>query len=279
MTESDITSIVENLRSGIKRLEELRKSDADALVLLTTEGYRRLDERLNQLTPVEMFERERVEHHVDHDRERVVASETARRLEREVEETARRLERLVDETASRLEQGVSKALEAVTATAQVHAEAHNREHLAHERIHAVEKDQVAKAESSMNKRLEGMNEFRQALNDQAKSAVPREYYDTRHEDLRQRVAEGDRILESKLRELESTFLRKEEAVVTFNAISGGQKKNSDDIVALRETVVKQFASQTGKTEGISYTGAFLYKVLAGAGIVLGIIGAIYGFTH
>lgn len=135
-----------------------------------------------------LFERERQEHAKDHDRERIVAAETARRLEREVEETARRLERLVDETAGRLEQGVSKALDAVAATALIHTEAHNREHVAHERIHNVEKIQVDKAEVSMSKRLDGMNEFRQALSDQANRAVTREYYDIRHEELREKVA-------------------------------------------------------------------------------------------
>lgn len=135
-----------------------------------------------------LFERERQEHGVDHDRERMVVAETARRLEREVEETARRLERLVDETAVRLEKGVETALVAVAKTAQVHSEAHNREHLAHERIHAVEKIQVDKAEIQMNKRLEGMNEFRQALTDQSNRGVTREYYDVRHEELKEKVS-------------------------------------------------------------------------------------------
>lgn len=134
-----------------------------------------------------LFERERQEHGRDHERERLVMQATAERLEREVEETARRLERLVDETAMRLEKGVSTALDAVGKTAIVHSDAHNREHQAHERIHSVEKLQVDKAEEAMNKRLEGMNEFRDALSDQANRAVTREYYDTRHEDLKEKV--------------------------------------------------------------------------------------------
>lgn len=145
-----------------------------------------------------LFERERTEHIKDHETERTVARETAQRLEREVEQTAQRLERIVEETAFRLETGVQTALAAVAETARVHAEAHQREHISHERIHAVEKIQVDKAEVSMNKRLEGMNEFRQALTDQANRAVPREYYDSRHEDLRQRVADGDRANEEKI---------------------------------------------------------------------------------
>lgn len=82
-----------------------------------------------------LFERNRVDHQADHDRERAVARETAQRLEREVEETA-----------ARLEAGVQTALTAVAQTARIHAEAHAREHAAHERIHSVEQDQLDKTE-------------------------------------------------------------------------------------------------------------------------------------
>lgn len=124
-----------------------------------------------------LFERERLEHMRDHETERNVAKETAQRLEREVEQTATRLERMVEETALRLEKGVQIALAAVAETGRIHSEAHAREHLAHERIHNVEKDQLEKAERAMGKRLEGMNEFRDALQDQAARGVSRELFD------------------------------------------------------------------------------------------------------
>lgn len=135
-----------------------------------------------------LFERERVEHAKDHEQERLIARETALRLEREVEQTAVRLERAVEETALRLEKGVATALAAVADTARIHSEAHSREHQAHERIHAVEKNQLDKAES--NRIAEGdriaqdlkeykaqANEWRGSLRDQSGQFVSRELFD------------------------------------------------------------------------------------------------------
>lgn len=130
-----------------------------------------------------LFQRERVEHQADHDRERVVDKETAQRLALEVEDTAQRLERLVAETAARLEKAVAVALEAVAATAVVHSEAHTREHASHERIHAVEKVQEEKLEKSLEFRLQGMNEFRAALSDQTSKFISRELFDTQAEKI------------------------------------------------------------------------------------------------
>lgn len=93
-------------------------------------------------------------HDKDHERERIVARETAQRLEREVEQTAQRLERAVEETALRIEKAVQTALVAVAYTDTIHADAHQKEHLAHERIHNVEKMQVDKAASQTLTRLE-----------------------------------------------------------------------------------------------------------------------------
>ncbi len=160
-----------------------------------------------------LFEREKAAHERDHEQERIVARETAQRLEREVEQTAGRLERVVDETAVRIEKAVEVALRAVSATAVVHADAHAKEHQAHERIHgvektqvdkalaneaetthqhnivhkeqhdshervhAVEKGQVEKAEGSMNLRLGSMNDFRRTLQDQSAAMVTRELFD------------------------------------------------------------------------------------------------------
>lgn len=132
----------------------------------------------------ETNDREWAEHQQDHSREHRVAEDTARRLEREVEQTA-----------IRLQAGVQTALVAVAETAKVHSEAHNREHLAHERIHAVEKTQVDKAERAMNARLEAMNEFRSALNDQASRMITREIFETYQKEREARLqAAIDRII-------------------------------------------------------------------------------------
>ena len=81
----------------------------------------------------------------------------------------------------RTEQAIEKALGAVAETARIHAVAHMEQHISHERIHAVEDQQVSKAEQTLDKRLEGMNGFRQALVEQAANMVTRELFDTQVE--------------------------------------------------------------------------------------------------
>lgn len=141
-----------------------------------------------------LFERERNEHSKDHEMERVVAKETAQRLEREVEQTAQRLERVVEVTALRIEEAVATALRAAAATAQVHADAHQKEHVAHERIHTVEATQVAKADvlrdrdalslaEQLREFKSASNEWRSTVADQNSRFVTRELYDTAVEKL------------------------------------------------------------------------------------------------
>lgn len=69
---------------------------------------------------------------------------------------------------------VEVALEAVQRAAGIHAAAHDQQHRAHADIHEVEKEAIQKATEQMDRRLEGMNEFRNALRDQASDAMPRE---------------------------------------------------------------------------------------------------------
>ena len=129
-------------------------------------------------------ERDWDEHDRDHERERQVAKDTAQRLEREVKETA-----------ERLQAGVTTALNAAAETARIHSEAHARDHAAHDRIHAVEKLQVDKAEAGMNERLERMNEFRAALQDAASRMVTRDTLDAYMKDREHRLqAVVDRII-------------------------------------------------------------------------------------
>jgi len=154
-----------------------------------------------------LFERERQEHSVDHDRERQVARETAQRLEREVEETAKRLERAVEETAIRLEKAVSTALVAVADTARIHSEAHQREHLAHERIHKVEKEQVDKEESKkrdeqirlaadLREYKVSANEWRSTVSDVTGKFVGREAFETYQKEREERLQTAlDRIIQ------------------------------------------------------------------------------------
>lgn len=69
---------------------------------------------------------------------------------------------------------VAVALEAVQRAAQIHAGAHDQQHHAHQAIHEVEKEAIDKATTQLDKRLEGMNEFRNALRDTTAHAMPRE---------------------------------------------------------------------------------------------------------
>lgn len=199
-------------------------------------------------------EHDQAEHDRDHEREREIAKDTAQRLEREVEQTAQRLERSVEETAVRIEKAVATALTAVSNTAQVHADAHQKEHVAHERIHAVEGEQVKEARSTARE---------QAL--------------VLSQSLDRYKAEANEWRGS-LRDQETKYLRKEEAGVVFAGIERIMESNSRAITELRETVITQFSSMSGKSEGLSQTAKV---VVASAGFIatmLGIIAAIIAFT-
>lgn len=191
-----------------------------------------------------LFERERIEHSKDHEQERQVAKETAQRLEREVEQTALRLERVVEETALRIEKAVHTALAAVDQTARVHSDAHSREHVAHERIHGVEKAQVDKAAVDVDTRLQAMNEFRGALQDQSKNMVSRELFDAG--------------MKEQKREID---LR---ASQTDGRLS---------------TIERKLDLQAGKKEGISDTARVTYAVVAAIGVIVGIAATIIAVTH
>ena len=67
----------------------------------------------------------------------------------------------------------------------IHAEAHDREH---EFMLA----SLSKSDAVLEKRLEGMNEFREALKDQSASFLTREVYEVQHENLSTRL---DRLAE------------------------------------------------------------------------------------
>ena len=91
----------------------------------------------------DILKEDREQHSANHEREHAVAKETAQRLERGVEASA-----------LRIEDAVKTALKAVSETARIHSEAHDKEHGAHERIHNVEKTQVDKAATQLLTRLE-----------------------------------------------------------------------------------------------------------------------------
>lgn len=191
---------------------------------------------------------------MEHERERAVAKETAQRLEREVEQTAQRIEKTVEEQAHRIQRGVEVALSAVAATAAVHADAHSKEHLAHERIHTVEKAQVDKAEKAQ-----------QARDEVAKDSLI-EYKKTNNE------------WGKTFRELTNNYPQRPEIETKFEALDKDIKSNTDSIRELRELVVTQFAGQSGKSEGLTSTAKIAVGAVALAASVVTIVSLILAFN-
>jgi hypothetical protein len=70
-------------------------------------------------------------------------------------------------------------------TLRDYMEQHWKDHAA---VHDQLADNIVTALAAQNKRLDGMNEFRQALNDQAGRAVTRELFDAQMDRLEDRVA-------------------------------------------------------------------------------------------
>jgi hypothetical protein len=204
---------------------------------------------------VRQLDQRRAEHGDEHERERIVAKETAQRLEREVEQTALRLERVVEETAIRIENAVETALKAVAETARVHSDAHNKEHLAHERIHNVEKEQVDKAELAQKERdkiqADSLAEYKQANNEWGRT----------------------------VRELTSNFPQRLEVDAKFDALNKDVRTNVDAIRELRETVLTQFSAQSGKSEGLSSTAKTIVGIAAFIVSVLTIVLLVQAFTR
>lgn len=85
-----------------------------------------------------------------------------------------RLHHLIEKNLERESRDSKETLRAVMA-------AHAREHQLHEQAHVREHEMATialnKAEDSMNRRLEGMNEFREQLNSQAAYFVTREAFE------------------------------------------------------------------------------------------------------
>jgi hypothetical protein len=161
------------------------------------------------------IERSWDDHDRDHERERTTAKETAQRLEREVAQTASRLERADEETAARIEKAVQVALRAVADTAAVHRDSHKDQHIAHERIHTVEKEQVEKAEEQQAKRdvviAESLKEYKSANNEWGRT----------------------------VRTLTAEFPQRLEMNALFDSVAKDYKAMEKEIQILRETTIER----------------------------------------
>ena len=81
----------------------------------------------------------------------------------------------------------------------------------HEKWEALDRQQLLReralqiAEAGMNRRLEGMNEFRKALEDSEKKYITRTEWDAGHSKLTDTVRDLDRAVDRRLRTLERTI--------------------------------------------------------------------------
>lgn len=77
----------------------------------------------------------------------------------------------------------------------VHASAHEREHVAHSREHVMGDNSVATAAVSVDKRLEGMNEFRDQLREQARAFASSERLDSVSSAIDRRLIDMQQMLD------------------------------------------------------------------------------------
>jgi hypothetical protein len=72
----------------------------------------------------------------------------------------------------------------------------------HDQVHDSETEAVSTARDAMNRRLDGMNEFRDTLKDQQASFLTRQTYELRHEDLVHRIEAAEKMQTAAMARLE-----------------------------------------------------------------------------
>lgn len=165
---------------------------------------------------------------------------------------------------------VEIALSVVKEAALLHAAAHSEQHAAHLQIHEVEKEAVIKATEQMDRRLEGMNEFRNTLRDQAATFVSRDLYDAKHEDLRKGLEIQIANLESRLGLLISRL-----DVTTGVQQGANVERRLQNISAQLEGNSREIIKSGGQRQGASATiGYFIAAatlLLAATGVIVSIV--------
>lgn len=165
------------------------------------------------------------------------------RAEKAAADTALRLETQVTSAAARLEHQVEKTRAALSEQADVHAKNHDREHTAHELIHRVEKDVVTATKVEMDKRLDGMNEFRDQLRDQAGQ-----------------FARNDSVGEMSI--------RLEEKIA---GVAKAQSVRSDGLAHQLDDIGKRLERMGGEEAGSRITTGKLFAGLGGLAAFMGIV--------
>lgn len=154
-------------------------------------------------------------------------------------------EKAVSAALAAQEKAVATALSAVDDQTKQHSVAHDREHAAmthliatnfssldakmttsdknHEIAHAIEREVADRERAAMTIRLEGMNEFRQQLNDQSKMFATTENVNTKFDQLSERLTQNREDILSRLAALERMVTsRNEDTTKHFALNQGGQ---------------------------------------------------------
>jgi hypothetical protein len=156
---------------------------------------------------------------------------------------------------------VANALTAVKEAASIHALAHEQQHHSHQEIHIVEKIAVDKASEQMDKRLEGMNEFRDQLRDQAREFLPRNEADKVTASLERAITALDGSIASRLDKInevreriiqaEGNMVPRAEMKLQFDTLTGRLESMTGTINQLNANLISQRSQASGKSTGLS----------------------------
>lgn len=172
-------------------------------------------------------------------------------LERYIDGHAKQHDREREEVELRavdIRKSVDTALDGVQHLADVHNEAHSREHLAHERIHTVEKEHRERESVVLDRRVEGINEFRGQLKDQQATFVTREVHDAAIKGMSDQIAS----LERRLTLSEGT--------------SGGARQSGDDEAVRRA----EAASRRSQTIAMASVAVAVVAVVVTIGVAVAV---------
>jgi len=137
---------------------------------------------------------------------------------------------------------------------------------AHEREHQMTATAIEKAERAMEIRLEGMNEFRSQLREQATGFVPRESFDTFVSSHTDRASVLEKALTERANTLERVTSERANALekATSERVAATEKTILDRIIAIEKSDVKG----EGKSQG---QGVVIAAIVASVGFAATLI--------
>ena len=133
---------------------------------------------------------------------------------------------------------------------------------AHNRQHELEGTAISTARAEMNRRLEGMNEFRAQISAAENKYLNRNEWETAH-----------RLLEQQVRAVENTLMENRSTSMTLAAFDQFRKAYED----WRSTITTRIDRKEGETSGVRLTGGLVLSIILAVSAGLGIIGWL--LTH